>query len=152
MLKTHRRSVFVAIALIILAIGAFFMANVELPRGSYVISSINVLLFALPAFAHHSGAMFDNQKSTSLTGTVKIFQWSSPHCWIQLLVPGGTGFAEWSVEMGSPSQLFHGGWKPKSLKFGDTVTVVLHPMRDGTNAGLFVSAMFSDGRAIGTAP
>ena len=50
MLKKHRRSVFVAIALIILAAGAFFMANVELPRWSYVISSINVLMFALPAF------------------------------------------------------------------------------------------------------
>jgi isopentenyl-diphosphate delta-isomerase type 1 len=50
MLKTHKRSVFVAITLIFLAIGAFFMANVELPRWSYVISSINVLLFALPAF------------------------------------------------------------------------------------------------------
>ncbi len=30
MLKTHRRSIFVAIALIILAAGAFLMANVEL--------------------------------------------------------------------------------------------------------------------------
>ena len=50
MLKNHRRSIFVAFALIFLAIGAFFMANVEMPRWSYVISSINVLLFALPAF------------------------------------------------------------------------------------------------------
>ena len=111
-----------------------------------------LLLLALPVFAHHSGAMFDNQKSTTLTGAVRIFQWSSPHCWIQLMVPGGTGLVEWSVEMGSPSQLFHGGWKPKSVQFGDKNTVVVHPMRDGTNAGLFVSAIFSDGRAIGAAP
>lgn len=50
MLKNHRRSVFVAIALIVLTVGAFLMANVDLPRWSFVISPIIVLLFALPAF------------------------------------------------------------------------------------------------------
>jgi len=50
---------------------------------------------------------------------------------------------------GSPSLLFRGGWRPKSLQSGDKITVRVHPLRDGTNGGLFVSATFADGRPIG---
>jgi len=111
---------------------------------------VAALLFALQGFAHHSGAMFDNKVSLALTGTVKAFQWTNPHCWIQVLVPGEQGSAEWSVEMGSPSQLYRGGWKQGTVKPGDTITVVIHPMRDGTRGGLFVSAVGKDGKPIGT--
>ena len=117
-----------------------------------MLSCALLLLLAPHAFAHHSGAIFEDKKSTTLSGTVKAFQWTNPHCWIQLIVPGEQGPTEWSVEMGSPSQLFHGGWKPKSVQPGDKITVVIHPMRDGTTAGLFVSATFADGRAITASP
>jgi hypothetical protein len=107
---------------------------------------------SLPVAAHHSGAMFDDGKSVTLTGTVKEFQWTNPHCWIQVLVPGAAGpsaAVEWSVEMGAPFELFRTGLRPKTIKPGDRITVVVHPMRDGTPAGLFVSATGSDGKAIG---
>jgi hypothetical protein len=107
---------------------------------------------ALPVTAHHSGAMFDDGKSVTLSGTVKEFQWTNPHCWIQVLVPGTSGAAEaveWSVEMGAPFELFRTGLRPKTIKPGDRITVVIHPMRDGSPAGLFVSATGSDGKAIG---
>jgi hypothetical protein len=116
-----------------------------------------VLLAALavasfPVAAHHSGAMFDDGKSVTITGTVKEFQWTNPHCWIQVLVPGAAGpseAVEWSVEMGAPFELFRTGLRPKTIKPGDRITVVVHPMRDGTPAGLFVSATGSDGKALG---
>ena len=111
--------------------------------------SVAVLLFTLQSLAHHSGAMFDDKMSTTLTGTVKDFQWTNPHCWIQVLVPGQQSPTEWSVEMGSPSQLFRGGWRQSTLKAGDKITVVIHPMRDGTKGGLFVSAVGADGKPIG---
>ena len=37
-----------------------------------------VALIAVPAFAHHSGAMFDDKKDVTLTGTVKEFQYTNP--------------------------------------------------------------------------
>jgi Family of unknown function (DUF6152) len=111
------------------------------------------LLFSvMQALAHHSGAMFDDRKSVTLTGTVNAFQWTNPHCWIQVLVPGPAGAVEWSVEMGSPSLLVRGGWKPRTLKVGDAITVVIHPMRDGSRGGLFVSATHADGTPIAAAP
>jgi hypothetical protein len=111
---------------------------------------IPALLLTSQAIAHHSGAMFDDRISTTLTGTVKGFQWTNPHCWIQVLVPGKETTVEWSIEMGSPSQLFKGGWRPTTIRVGEKITVVIHPMRDGTSGGLFVSATGSDGTLIGT--
>jgi hypothetical protein len=98
------------------------------------------LLFALPVTAHHSGAMFDDAKSMTLFGTVKAFQWTNPHCWIQLAVPGEAGTVEWSVEMGAPIELFRGGWRPGTLQAGDRIAVTIHPMRNGATGGLYVSA------------
>ena len=109
-------------------------------------------LAALPLAAHHSGAMFDDKKSITLSGTVKEFQWTNPHCWIQVLVPaaeGGSEAVEWSVEMGAPFELFRTGLRPRTIKPGDRITVVVHPMRDGTPAGLFESASGPDGKPFG---
>jgi hypothetical protein len=114
--------------------------------------SLIALMLALPAAAHHSGAMFDNDKSVTLNGTVKAFQWTNPHCWIQMLVPTkGSDTVEWSVEMGAPFEVIRTGFRPGSLKPGDKITVVIHPVRDGSRAGLFVSAVTADGKQIGMA-
>ena len=104
------------------------------------------------ALAHHSGAMFDQEKSVTLAGTVTDFQWTNPHCWIQLTVKAAAGDEDWSVEMGAPLQLFQGGWRPGTLKAGDEIEVVIHPMRDGTKGGLFVSAKSLGGKTLGKAP
>ncbi|MGC3980983.1 MAG: DUF6152 family protein [Steroidobacteraceae bacterium] len=103
--------------------------------------------------AHHSVAIYDQQKSVTVSGTVREFQWTNPHSWIQVLVPAkdATGqVEEWSVEMGNPRQLFRNGWKPGTLKKGDAITVVIRPMRDGSKAGLYVSATDASGKHLGT--
>jgi len=111
--------------------------------------SVIALLAALPATAHHSGSMFDDKKSITLNGTVKAFQWTNPHCFIQMLVPENGTPVEWSVEMGAPFEVIRTGFRPKSLKPGDKITVVIHPTRDGSRAGLFVSAVTPDGKELG---
>ena len=108
-------------------------------------------LLAPGAEAHHSAAMFDKSKTMTLSGTVKELEWTSPHCWIQLMTSGDAGPAEWSIEMGAPFELVRSGWRPSSLKPGDKVTVVINPTRSGTKGGLFVSAMDGAGRPIGKA-
>ena len=110
------------------------------------------LLTSMDTGAHHSAAMFDDQKSVTLSGTVKLFQWTNPHCWIQILVSGPGEPTEWSVEMGSPGQLYNKGWKPGTLKAGDKIVVVIHPLRDGTDGGVFVSATDAAGGPLVAAP
>jgi hypothetical protein len=114
-----------------------------------VLGIVPLLLMTAQAWSHHSGAMFDDRKSATLSGTVRLFQWTNPHCWIQLVVPGQQGTSEWSIEMGSPALLFRGGWRPKTLQPGDKITLQIRPLRDGTNGGLFLSGTLADGKAIG---
>lgn len=92
-----------------------------------------------PVHAHHSFAMFDNQKDVTLEGTVKEFQWTNPHSWIQLMVKDASGKdVEWSIEGGSPNGLTRAGWKRTSIKPGDKAVVVIHPLKDGSEGGSLV--------------
>jgi hypothetical protein len=77
-----------------------------------------VLASATPASAHHSPVMFDQSKTVTLTGTVRLFQWTNPHCYIQVLVDDGGRQTEWNMEMGAPVYLFNRGWRPSTLKPG----------------------------------
>ena len=107
---------------------------------SYNLIAIAVMLTASSALAHHSFAMFDQSKSVELRGTVKSFRWSNPHVFIQLVVTKeGSDDEEWSIEMTSPEHLARVGWKPGTLKPGDKVTLVVHPMRDGVKGGQYLS-------------
>jgi hypothetical protein len=106
-----------------------------------------------PAFAHHSFAMFDDKKVMTLRGTVKEFQWTNPHTWIQLNVRGeGGAVQEWSIEGGSVNSLSRQGWKRNTLKVGDEITVMVHPLKSGDPGGSFMSAVFADGSPVGSRP
>ena len=112
---------------------------------------IAAMLTASSALAHHSFAMFDQSKSVTLQGTVKDFRWTNPHVFIQLLVKTeGGSEVEWSIEMTSPEHLARVGWRPGNLKPGDKVTLVIHPMRDGTEGGQYVSGTGPDGPLAGS--
>jgi hypothetical protein len=117
----------------------------------YSLIAIAALLTASSALAHHSFAMFDQSKAVTLQGTVKDFRWTNPHVFIQLLVKNDAGGEdEWSIEMTSPEHLVRVGWKPGALKTGDKVTLVIHPMRDGTTGGQYVSGTGPDGPFAGS--
>src|SRR5215472_1424486 len=63
-------------------------------------------LYAFPAVAHHSFAMFDANKTVTLQGTVKAFEWTNPHSWILVNVPNAQGRPEeWTIEAGAPAGL-----------------------------------------------
>src|SRR4051794_1779942 len=82
--------------------------------------SLAGVLAGVPAYAHHSYAMFDSTKTMTLSGTVKQFQFTNPHSWIQVMAPGANGsLVEWSVQMGAPFELIRAGMGPQTLKPGD---------------------------------
>jgi hypothetical protein len=116
---------------------------------SLLAAGVALAAMASPAFAHHSGAMFDRTKQVELVGVVKAFQWTNPHSWLQVEAPDGANTAEWSIECGSPNTLARGGWRPTSFKPGDRVTVRINPMRDGAKGGVFVGASLADGKTLG---
>jgi hypothetical protein len=110
-----------------------------------------LLVAAQTLVAHHAGTMFTDEVK-EITGTVKEFQFTNPHAWIQVMVEMKPGEAaqEWSVEWGSPNQLGRRGIRPSTFKPGAKVTMRIHPMRDGSPAAGFVGAKFADGTTVGS--
>jgi len=112
--------------------------------------ALGLCLPAIPAEAHHSMAMFDQTKTVTLKGTVKQFQWTNPHCYIQLMVKDASGKdVEWSLEMGAPMYLYAKGWRPSALKPGMPVKVTINPLRNGDPGGVVLTATTADGKQIG---
>jgi hypothetical protein len=107
-----------------------------------------VLLTAAPALAHHSFAMFDTSKEVTLSGTVKEFQWTNPHSWLQLNVPRDGKAVEYSIELGSPNTMSRHGWRRGTFKPGDRVSVTINPMRDGSPGGSLVNAVDAAGNRL----
>jgi hypothetical protein len=108
---------------------------------------------AVPAIAHHSFAMFDNQKDVTLEGIIKEFQWTNPHTWTQVMVKDASGKeVEWSIEGGSPNSLSRSGWKRTSLKPGDKAILVIHPLKDGSPGGSMVSVTINGEKVGGPRP
>ena len=71
------------------------------------------VLGAHAALAHHSPVMFDQAQPVTLTGTVRQFQWTNPHSYIQLVVKNDQGQdEEWNLEMAAPTYLYNLGWRP----------------------------------------
>jgi len=104
-------------------------------RRALVSLTASMLAAALPAHAHHSfPAQYDAEKPITLTGTVTEVQWTNPHIFIYIDVPGeGSGeTVNWALEMGGPNALLRLGWKRDSLKPGDVITVEGSLARDGT--------------------
>ncbi|MGX7895314.1 DUF6152 family protein [Tsuneonella sp. HG222] len=100
---------------------------------------------AAPVASHHSFAMFDKSKETWLEGTVTEFQWTNPHAFIQVAVPGRAKAVEWSLEGGSPNILSRNGWKRTSLRKGEKVRVLVYPLRSGKPGGSFLEVHKQDG-------
>jgi hypothetical protein len=107
----------------------------------------------LAGLLHHSFAMFDTTQMVTLVGTVTAFEWTNPHAYIELDVPGENGaITHWSIELGSPSILQQGGWKFKDLKYGDRITAIVSPLKSGQSGALLSRITMPDGRVLGNGP
>jgi hypothetical protein len=102
------------------------------------------------AEAHHSFAMFDSTKKLTVSGTVKEFQWTNPHSYIQLVAKDSAGKdVEWSLEMGAPMYLYARGLRPSSLKAGMPLSITINPLRSGQPGGVVLDIKTPDGKLIG---
>ena len=111
-------------------------------------------LSSATVYGHHSYTKFDMAKIVTLEGTVKEFQWTNPHVWIQLVVkdPATGKEVEWSIESDSPNMLKRRGWTRKSLQPGDKAVALVHPQKlggDNVTTGA-LEKLTVNGQPIGT--
>ena len=114
------------------------------------LAGVAVALFAVPADAHHSFAMFDQTKVVALEGTVTEFEWVNPHSWLHFTVRGPDGREQdWSLELASTGQQMRAGWRQDTIKAGDQIKVEFNPLKDGSRGGTLLNAVLPDGRKLG---
>ena len=119
-------------------------------KRSCLVAAAFALASAVPSVssAHHSYAMFDGTKTLTIEGTVKEFQWTNPHVWLEILASKGAVGGEWHFEGGPVAQLKRIGWGRDSLKPGDKITVVIHPLKDGTMGGALMWVTLPNGTTL----
>jgi hypothetical protein len=103
------------------------------------------------ALAHHTFAMFDTSRQSSVNGVVAKFEWKNPHAYVWVYVPSTTSpgkYDAWAFENGSPSLLSKMGWSKESLKPNDMVTVSYAPLRDGKPGGHCLRITLAGGRSL----
>jgi hypothetical protein len=111
--------------------------------------AVGLIANTTAADAHHSFSMFDVKKTVAVNGTVTNFRWQMPHVWIHMMLPGPDGKpVEWAGECHSPNIIARKGWKSNTIKPGDKIKVMMHPMRDGSAAGSVISVELPNGTIL----
>jgi hypothetical protein len=107
------------------------------------------LMATTPISAHHSTTMYNMASPSTVTGTVKRFEWTNPHAYIYLEVKGDDGKpVEWQVEMMSLNHLKSYGWARDTVKEGDVITCTGGAAKSGAPAMLSSLVKLNDGRMI----
>jgi hypothetical protein len=108
---------------------------------------IALALATIPASAHHSTAMFNWGKELPMKGaTVVRWDWTNPHTFLYVTVPGkGGAVEEWAFEGMSPNHLGRVGWSKRTLKPGDKINLTYYGLKDGRKGGFNVTVTLADG-------
>jgi Family of unknown function (DUF6152) len=104
-------------------------------------------VLTIPLLAHHSGAMFEKEKTITVEGVVKQFQYTNPHSWLLVDVKNKDGsVTTWGFEAEGPSTLQRAGIRPSDFTAGTKLKITGHPMKDGSPAAAWVEATRADGK------
>ena len=113
---------------------------------------VTILAVAAPLLAHHSFSMFEMTKDVAYKGTVVEYRWVNPHVHMTLQVDAGSGdpttVGTWDIEGASTNIMARQGWTRASFKAGDKITVIAHPLKDGTKGASMFYVILPDGKRL----
>ncbi len=99
-----------------------------------------------PAGAHHSFTMFDDTQQILIEGKVTAWHFTNPHTWLHVEAPNAEGEMQtWSFEGGAVVHAVRLGVTGRTFQPGETVRVVMAPLKDGRPAGALCFALKEDG-------
>ena len=114
-----------------------------------ILTGLILAMTLMPLQAHHSTAMFDDQREITMTGTIKEFQYTNPHSWLIIDVTNDDGsVTTWGFEAEGPTTLTRSGIRKSTLPPGTKITITGHPMKDGRSAAAWVVAELEDGTVL----
>jgi len=108
------------------------------------------LLWSADVLAHHSfSSEYDGEKTFKISGVVTKVEWTNPHVRFYVDVKDADGtVTNWNLELASPSALARNGWNSRTLKVGDTVTVLGYAGKAVPTRGAARSVVVADGRSL----
>ena len=112
-------------------------------RLSILFAGLCLLAVTVIAVGHHGTSTYDMEKEIQLTGTVKEWTFSNPHSWLWLKAP-----EEWSIESAPPSYLSPRGWSASTLKAGETLTVLVSPLKGEPRRGILLEVKRASGEVL----
>ena len=118
-----------------------------------LIAATSVLILvamAAAAGAHHSAAQFDFGNTVLVSGKVVSARFANPHMRLVLEVTDkARGTREIEFEGHSRNNMRRQGLLPGMFGVGDTITIRIAPMRDGSDGGYVTAVRTPDGEEIG---
>jgi hypothetical protein len=118
-------------------------------RRIVVIASVLFALGGASLAGHHSAVQFDFTKSTPITGVVKKFIAINPHMQLVLHVKDAKGERDIEFEGHSTNNMYRAGYRDNMIKVGDTITVYVAPLKDGSDGGYVTAATTASGTRFG---
>jgi hypothetical protein len=121
-----------------------------LPRFATLSMVVGAVALTAPVDAHHSTAMFNWGKEVTMNNaTVERWDWTNPHTFLYVTVPGKSGAPErWAFEGMSPNHLGRTGWSKRTLKPGDKINLTYYALKDGRKGGFNVSVTMPNGQTL----
>jgi hypothetical protein len=127
--------------------------------------SLLLATIADPTVAHHSAtAQFDPGQRISRTGVLREVDWRNPHIYLYVEIENESGEVEtWSFEGPSPNAFRpretgapgaglapRGNFKRGDFEasIGETVSIIAHQARDGSNSGLIHELTLANGDVV----
>ena len=113
-------------------------------------TAAGLALAAVSANAHHSlYAVFDENKSVTLKGTISKVEWVNPHDYLSIDVPDADGkVSTWSIETFPPGTLGRAGLTREKLGVRESVTLVGFAAKNGSQLVFLRTITFADGREL----
>jgi hypothetical protein len=103
----------------------------------------------LSAGAHHSFAMFDASQHQLVEGRVTAWDYNSPHSWLHIEYEDENGeLQKWSFEGAAPIHAARQGVTGNTFRKGEFIRVVMHPLRDGRQAGAICFVVKEDASIV----
>lgn len=114
------------------------------------------LMFAVPASAHHSFAMYDQTTTKTLSGKLTRYVPGANHAQLLFIVVGNDGNPvmkdgkpmQFGVETGSAIVMARQNVTVKTMAEGTYITVRFYPLRDGRDFGALAGMLVTCGKTM----
>lgn len=106
------------------------------------VTATTLFLLALPTVAHHSRAIYDQERLITIEGVVTEFEWANPHVYLYIETQNGSGGTEiWTLEGQVTTIMRRLGVSRDTFVPGDLVSAQAYPLRNSERTIALVASI-----------